>query len=210
MTQINMQTREDINKQEIELYETKFYDYRAVSPDVATMQFMLAYGRAMEGYNDRLGYSKHRHIFRSIPSMRLSDLRSQPQFSQLAKLRRWADKYGMPYKFFWSYATEAHLKLAFHQTYIPIFGHKAIKLRVKEAWDEWRTKFSVPRSNWDFFRAENFDRRPLQCDYYDYVLGNTIKMYGTHEAARRISELVSTGELAADYVQEYVNNRRQA
>lgn len=197
------------NKQEIELYETKWFDYRRGEPDVATMRFLFAYGKAMETYNDQLGHTRYRHILKAFADMRLESLRDQAQFKQLASLRRWADKHGMPYELFWSYATEAHLKLGFDKTFITVFGNASIKAKVLDMWEHWK-EVTVVRSSDPFFRAANFTGYAQQCEYYDYLIDSILRRYTDGEAARRLARLVNDGELDQNYLVNAVDSRSKA
>lgn len=189
-----------LNKQEIELYETKWFDYRVMSPDVATMKFMLAYGQSMRQYNHLIGLNRYFFVMRQFPSVKLSDLRKNRQFKILAGLRRWVDKHGMPYPTFWSYANDAHLNMKFVKNFISAYCNKKLLAVVNEMWTQRRQEVIV-RSEFDYFRAENFAGLEAQCDYYDYLIGETQRRYSREESATKLDDLVESGELDQKYLQ---------
>jgi hypothetical protein len=195
-----MTKKNDNNKLEIELYETKFFDYRPVSPDVATMMFTYAYGKAMETYNDMLGRSRYLHTLKGFPDMKLETMKQQKQFKILQGLRQWSDKHGMRYDMFWSWATEAHLNLGFQKTYINVFYNKKILAEIKRQHAEWTEKFLV-RSDSKFFRADSYTGHPVQQEYYDYVIKGTLKRSDQAGAAKMLAELVESGEIDLKYLQ---------
>ena len=196
------------NREEIELYQSKFFDYRPVSPDVATMQFMYAYGKAMEIYNDTLGYTKYRHILKAFDKMELGALKEKTQFKSLASLRRWADRHGMPYDLYWSYATEAHLQLKFDKTYINVFSHKKIRAYVLEKWESRRRQVVI-RSDSHFFKAENYQGFQVQKDYYEYVIDGVFEKHNYRDAGYKLADLVRAGELDEVFVTNHVRKMGQ-
>jgi hypothetical protein len=195
-----MPKKKDINKLEIELYETKWFDYRPVSPDVATMMFLLDYVKSMATYNDTLGNSRYVHTLKQFQSMDLETVRQQKNFKMLRGLRQWADKRGMRYDQFWSWATEAHLKLGFAKMFINVFYNASILAEVEKAHAEWTAKFLV-RSDHKYFRASAFKGYPVQLDYYDYLVKGTLQRNDSKLAARTLAQLVKAGEIDHGYLQ---------
>jgi len=197
------------NSEEIELYTTKWFDYRHLSPDLATMRFMHSYAKAMETYNDMLGFSKHRYILRTFPSMSLNDLRNNAQFKQLASLRRFADRYGIPYPMYWTYATNAHHKLAFTKTFISTFAHERIKAIILDLWNA-KKEHSLETSDDPLFKADSFQAHPSQVEYYDYLIEETIKRNPRTRQPTAFETLIVNKVIDKAYMIMNLNKRRNA
>ena len=183
---------------ERELMETKFFDYRALTPEVATLVFMREWARAFCNYNEDLGKTKHYVFLKSFQSFDLSYLRDNRRFKTLGKLRQIADKHGVRYDLYWQWAFEAHLSLGFGKTFENVFFNKNIQAKIldmKRAHDE--TFMTYAES--DIFKPENYRNLELQNDYFWHLIRKIKDRYHRDKWQARIRNLVENHRIPREF-----------
>jgi hypothetical protein len=153
---------------ERELFDTKWFEYRPIDPDTATLVFIKAWAKRMQKYNALLG--KYPVVFRDYRSFNRARLSKMKRWNTMARLRQFCDKHGMPYGKFWEWACEAHLELKLHKMHEVYFTNEKLLFEVKAAWEQHKRNFIVTSDSWllhpDFYRGYEW-----QNDYYEYVIG---------------------------------------
>jgi len=182
------------NTAEIELFDLKWFDYRALHPDVATMVFFQEYIRSAREYNVRLGYSKYVNVLKGYPSLDLEGLKRHSHWGMLTKLRRYADRHGIEYYFFWKWASEAHLQLCFARRFLNVYLAQRILAKVLEYRDEHVNCFII-YSQLQVFEAQNYKGWEVQDDYYSYVVKQLKKRNSLKDFTDKIKKLVSDGKI---------------
>lgn len=180
------------------LFETKWFDYRPLPPEVATLVFMLEWAVRMKEYKDDMGYSRYLNFLRSFDNFKLSYLRTNKRFKTFTKLRQYADKHGIRYDHFWYWAFEAHNDLGFTKTFDEVFLNKKILKRVMDKnkeYEQAHIKFSESK----LFEAENYKKFQVQKDYYEYILRQVKKRYPRDRRLQKINSLIRHGKLNQDY-----------
>lgn len=180
------------------LYETKWFDYRPLAPDVATLVFMLEWAVKMREYKDDMGHSRYWNFLRSFKSFDLDYLRTNRRFKTLTKLRQYADKHRIRYDHFWHWAFEAHNELGFTKTFDEVFLNKKILKRVLDTnreYEQAHIKFSQSK----LFEADNYDGLQIQKDYYDYIIHEVQKRYPRDRRTQKINSLIRQGKLNEKY-----------
>jgi len=183
---------------ERELMEMKFFDYRAMEPEVATLVFMESWAKALMNYNEDLGKTKHYAFLKSFKSFDLAYLRENARFKALTKLRRIADKHGMRYDLYWQWAFDAHLELGFSKTFENVFLNLKIQAKIPDK-KRAHEKTFVTWAKSDIFKPENYRNLELQNDYCWYLIREIKNRYHREHWQRRITIMIENGRLPKDF-----------
>ena len=184
---------------ERELFDTKFFDYRALTPDVATLIFMQDWATAFTNYNEDLGRSRYWAFLKSFESFDSSYLQTNARFRILGKLRHFADAHGFRYDLFWQWAFDAHLNLGFHKTWENVFLNSRILTKTIEMKREHEENF-ITYARSDIFKPENYRNLELQNDYYWYLIYEVKNRYHRDEFRSRLRSLLEKGRLAEEFL----------
>lgn len=210
---------------ERDLYEIKWFDYRMVSPDMATAMFARSYARAMVSLRLKLGLLEERRApyYDALRTMDVVNMRGWRNWNTMERLRRWADKNFMPYDLFWEWACRAYVELGFNERkhvvartgkdgkvkrekkdviYANAFLNKNLLARVLDLQDDHERY--VLYSNLEVFRAENWQDHPIQNDYYDHLVSELKHKHPDPWA--RIDRLCSERRLSKGYVKKYLSD----
>jgi len=174
---------------ERELIEMKFFDYRALTPEMATLVFMREWAQAFCNYNEDLGKTKHYAFLKSFKSFDLDYLKTNTRFKTLGKLRQIADKHGMRYDLYWQWAFEAHLSLAFGKTFENVFLNKSIQAKILD-FKRKHDKRTITCAKSDIFSPENYRNLELQNDYYWHLINEIKNRYGKEHWHLKIKALM--------------------
>jgi hypothetical protein len=197
---------------ERELYQTKWWDARLLTPKEATLAFALAHFRAMAAHKASMGDRP----FEAVIASRKLDLAAPEKWAHweiMTKLRRFADAFGARYDDFWELAFEAHidLKLPTRLTrkgtlFVPCntFLTPSLMNQVAVRWQERYGRF-VRYSEAPFFTPAGYRGLRLQDAYYDEIVARL--MYGGGATPEKIRQMIDDGKLSADYLRKYVTNR---
>ncbi len=184
---------------EKELYDMKWFDYRAMDPDTATLVFMHEYALRMREYNELLGRSRYFYILKSFKAFERDYLRNHRLFKILEKLRPIADKHGMPYDKFWEFACEAHMNLGFKKTYVNVFLNKNILKKIKEDWEQYKKDF-ICYSKSTSLQPDNYQGFDIQKDYYEYLLGQIKTRYPASKRAEKLKLMLAQNKISKDFL----------
>ena len=154
---------------ERELMETKFFDYRALTPEVATLVFMREWARAFCNYNEDLGYTRHFAFLKGFKSFDLNYLRTNRPFKILNELRQIADKHGARYDLYWQWAFEAHTELCFGNKMVNTFKNKKIQAKILDMKREYDER-TITYAKSDIFKSANYRNFELQNDYFWHII----------------------------------------
>ncbi len=100
---------------ETALYERKWFDYRPLTPDGATLAFFYAWAKALTQFNEYLGDSKWLNFLRRFEHFNPPYLKQHHAryWRSMNKLSNWADKRGMHYDWCWTAAFEGFIEPKF-------------------------------------------------------------------------------------------------
>lgn len=186
---------------EEELYDLKWFDYRPLPPDTATMAFTHQHIEFSGRYLEDLGEEGGKQISRGIlKSLDPQNVRGWKFFPTMEKLRQWADKNGMRYDHFWELAMIAYNDLGFGTVRLTekFYSRKAGKVltqvkpyrclilnlfttarmlaRILESHRELK-ETTIIKSNDPYFQPENYAAEPLQVDYFRYLCMELMTRY---------------------------------
>lgn len=186
------------------LYEVKWFDYRMVSPDGATILFIAEYARRVQDYRvDVAGNPEGSRGFANVlRGFDLKDPKAWGQFGIMQTLRRFADKNCIPYGNFWKWAFRAHLDGGWKIVQPKIFLQTSIKARVIELQDEHMEAF-VTFSLLPVFSAENYKGHEIQKDYY-YNLVSEVNSRYPNDADRRLASLAKSGRISREFLDKCI------
>ncbi|MGD0275749.1 MAG: hypothetical protein ABSB79_06805 [Syntrophales bacterium] len=187
-------------KDEKELYELKWFDYRALSPEGATKRFCLEYQRAfsmshMPHSSESLGESKYINIFKG--ATRLEDWK---WFPTMTKLRQLADTYFMKYEDFWEWGFQGALDLGFKSTFPNVFLSKSLKAYILDKGKNYNMRF-LRYTDSPFLNPKSYVGHEIQKDYFSYLVAFS-KNFLPEKRAAYLRTLIETGRLSKKYLME--------
>jgi len=172
-----------MNEKEKNLYPLKWFDYRDVTPEGADMLFLQAWCKA---HNDFQAFylidvrfdSDGKEYLKPLRWESLQDLLDDGKFMErVSRLRRSADKNGIPYKLFWSFAFELLADVDNLDCEITSLA-SSISSRAS-IFDSYRERFSerVTISEHPRMFPANFSGLKSQIEYFTYVEEEAKKRY---------------------------------
>ncbi len=202
-----MQTRHETPMSEVALYDTKWFDYRLMTPNTSDLKCALCYGLSLMDYNELLGLSRHVNVLKGL---NVTNIEAWNKHKQIRKLRQWCDARGWRYEEFWALTTKAHLELGMKPLvtkfkdgrmveYIPfnVFLNKSILKWADANWHEQFGRF-VRYADLAFFSSNNYTGHPVQDAYCDYLLKSALRRGVNH--TKRLIGLMQDGRLSAEYL----------
>lgn len=197
---------------ERELYRTKHWDYRLMTPTGATFSCALAYFRALRAYKHSIGESPYEAVVAS-QRVNLTEPHLWKHWQTMTKLRRLCDSYGMAYDRFWELAFEAHTELKMPTRLIHVGKRRQpILLIPMECFLnvgllKWVIKRKVERidafvqyAKHPFLQPGAYVGHPLQIAYYDSIL-KQLARNPKNCTPERIAQLIDDGKIARAYLE---------
>jgi hypothetical protein len=205
----------DVGDIEQELFKTKWFDYRMLSPDDATLLFMDEWRKALTSYNEHnvpsyRGKDGKLHVMngytdvsKGYKSLNIEYLKTKKKTSWnlFTKLRQWADKQGFGYDKYWPSAFKAHEVLGFKNRLLNVFLNERIKAKVVERIDDYR-QIKIKKAMSSAFKAENYEGTPLQDDYYEYLIDELKQRYPVRRE-EKLMKMVKEGEINKNFFKKY-------
>ena len=163
-----------MEKDELELYPVKWFDYRGISPEQANVLFVhswiVAHNRFMD--NHKLDVCLACDGTEFLPNVRwksASELFTDAGFmAKVAALRKFADRHGIQYGSFWSIAFEVLADFDDWANDIDVTSQPVVKSSILEIHQE-RVRSALPTSNDPMMRVRNYRGLNSQKDYYAYL-----------------------------------------
>lgn len=190
---------------EQQLIETKWFDYKPLPPDTATLAFIVEHAKGLVRQLEYLGeegaYYKATGALFGSRGLKRANPTAWKHWKLFERLRQRADERCMRYDLFWAMAFEAYNEFGWgtRQTkrkscFVPFnyFTSKALLSRVFDGWEEYRRQFLV-KSHIPFLRAEAFTGHPFQVGYWRYV-ADEIKRRYPRKWYERLDEMRVAGE----------------
>jgi hypothetical protein len=172
-TDIALRLSKDVGALEQKLMETKWFDYRFMSPLDATELFVesykASYRRKWGVYFSTIEGSKKK-------ATRIGGWRSSPtEFTSFWKARQFADQVGVPYEFFCDCALESLLRRGWERPARPnqLYSEKNLAVIVEYVVEKWREHCSDVAfmiSTLPQYHLDNFDNQPAQHAHQDWVV----------------------------------------
>lgn len=192
------------------LYELKWFDYRPLSPDTATVAFMCEFWKRLATVmKDDLGDDRAPYRIDNM-IMKLADKppKTWRDFQMGETLRSWSDRNFMRYDHFWMWAFEEYLGMSFgtkglvkgkkdRTIIMNYFNYPKILSKVQQR----RGQHEADRVIWSehpYFKPEAFEGTRLQLDYFDYVVCAVKRLSGAR-ASHAIRRMVDNGKIPKCY-----------
>lgn len=170
---------------EQELYETKFFDYRVISHNTATIAFVCFFQKELLVYEKltRKGY------FRNYLSTVNQPVPEWKHFKTFQDLRRWADANFIKYNDFWSFAFLFHREMGFKQCFPNVFKNKNLLINIKNV-DKEKYTHQLKLADLQYFNIDNYTGEDMQNDYWNYVIKEIRAKYQGSQAIAVFKKLV--------------------
>jgi hypothetical protein len=182
----------NISQNEVMLYKSKWWDYKILSPESATLSFICAYGQRVPLYMERLAstvngknqegedikYEANRYV-NVLKHLDVESPEDWKHWKNITKLRQFADLHGMKYKEFWDHAVEAHEALNYKHTWVNVFLAKRLQEEVVKRFHASRL-ITIPTAEFSYFKADEFTGGcELQNKYYLELTKMVMAKYGS-------------------------------
>lgn len=188
----------ELTETEAMLYSTKWFDYRPYNPDGCNMVFVKAWLVAKEKMLQRtkldVRFDEHGVQYRKpLPHANLAELKAEtPTWQSLVMLRQFADKRGIPYDNFWSFAYSVLAERSIYQDEpVAIMQDTACKGSIVDLYNEL-FEARLIMSKEPNLRADAFVGLPFQIEYMRYVENEVHKRY-PKTAQEKLAILVTEG-----------------
>lgn len=197
---------------ERELYGLKWFDYKPLSPDMATLLMGQEHCRQSVYFYELLGEQSHfvKTAALLYSKLDLDNIRSWKRFDTMEKLRQWADQNGMRYDNFWRWAFEAILNTR-HGTVgrkndrgrsrffvLNHFLNKHVLEDTLRRRDEAQATF-ITFSDHPYFQAAAYRGEPLQDSYHLYLL-QELKRRFPAAMLEKLNILIENGRFSKKYL----------
>lgn len=192
---------------ERDMYASKWFDYRMMTPKTATLAFALEHFRALAENKKLLGDRP----FEAVLASRKLDP-SEPEkwrdWKSAVRLRRTADAVGMPYECFWEWAFEAYMDLKMqtlltkkNTVFVPFNSFLNERL-LATVLRKHLTYPLVRYSSAPFLQADAYEGHPIQVAYYDYLISILSKSRRNCTSVK-LKELIDDGKISRRYLEKY-------
>jgi len=208
-----MEQAEDRSMTEMDLYKTKFFDYRLMTPKTATLAFALAHFRALAEYKALMGDRP----YMAVKAAEKLDPKKPEQWRDwqaMTRLRRVADVAGMTYECFWEWAFEAFVELKMktrisrHGTIIPPFNAFLNRNLLTVVLSKHREYPFIRHATSPFFGADAYEGHPLQIAYYDSLLA-VLSRSRRNCTGERLKQMIDDGVLSRKFLEARANKSRR-
>lgn len=188
------------NENEKAFYGIKWFDYRMLSIDTATVAFLNEFAKCQTSFNEDTGKTRYFSFFKNMSGFEPTYMKKYKTdfWNSLVKLRQWADGHFMSYDDYWRWAFRAFNDLSFNKCYLNAFINTRLKMAVLDYKDENTTNF-LKKSDLPYFKADNFTGNKIQCDYYDYLI-RQIKARYPMEYDGMFAKYISEGTINQEYL----------
>lgn len=177
---------------ESELMSKKWWDYRLLTPDDATIAFIGSYAKRVPQYIERLGNCPYVNLLKSFE---IVSPRKWNNWSIAEKTRMWCDERCLSYDDFWIMACEEHEKMGWHKTFFNSFCGQKMLERIQ---NRLKDRQFIQFSRLGFFTDVGYIGCPLQIKYHRFIVEKIGSKYG-ESAMEAIMSLMADGLLSKQY-----------
>lgn len=161
---------------DLELFQTKWFDYRTLTPFAATMHYAEAYQDiyrqvyAAERDYQAAKYVRVPGVQALVSGLRNGDTKTKSVFTGYWRGRQVADALGMPYAVYIEWAFTFRLR-HWQQRYLPRPDHlyrDYVVEKVQDKWEELQTS-RLWLSQHPAYLVQNYAGIPYQDDYHEWL-----------------------------------------
>lgn len=190
------------------LYNLKWFDYRPIEPDTATLACAMAHTRKLGTYLQELDcgnfISARNSLFKGF---NLDKIRGWKHFETMERLRWWCDKRLLRYDLFWEYAFETYIQFGLgtrgygkgrrhRMIFLSLFRSQALLAHVAQL-HQGRSQERIALSDHPYFAASQWRGELLQRDYADYLVNELRRRHGSG-FEEKVEILIENGRLHRD------------
>lgn len=198
--------RNDLLENDRDLFQSKWWDYRFMSPFEATMAFADAFGEAGRRiYAREFDYERAPHVsMMGSAKLKLglerNEERARRAFPAFWRARQVADVLGMPYPVYTFEILSSRMR-AWQRTHLPGPNHLYNEIdveRVAARWEEIKLS-RIQYADHHAFLAQNFVSAPAQVEYADYLIERATR---TLDPVVTLADMVRSDRLPLEYLSE--------
>lgn len=190
---------------EPELFKTKWWDYRFMSPFEATFEYIDAFGnQARKIYAREFDYERAQHIrVATGPTTKKGLLEDNPKarksFAGFWRGRQVADAVGAPYDVFIYQAMTSRMR-AWKRTHLPnadqLYGERDVEF-VARQWEDIKAS-RVFYAEHHAYLAQNYIGAPIQQEYCQYLLDRSRT---TGDRVNTLVDMIESDRLPIEFIQ---------
>lgn len=197
-----------------ELFRSKWWDYRFMTPFEATIAYIDAFGQEMRKFYARdIDFEKAQHITvvtgQAVrDGLLVNDKKAKQSFSSFWRGRQVADALGMPYKTYvyeainnrlryWTDVKIQDKKGRWHTkmpTAAQVYGENNVE-RVAARWEELQASM-IHYAEHHAFLAQNYEAAPIQNEYFAHLIARARK---TMDFTATLVEMIETDHLPVEF-----------
>jgi hypothetical protein len=181
---------------DLELFDTKWFDYRFLTPFQATQAYIDAYGAVYKTiYARELDRARAEHV-KPISFDRIRDgldrdeTKAKRQFTGCWRGRQFADALGMPYGVYIELAFTYRMR-AWNRTYLPQPEHLYHPIDLEKITNRWEEL--LPTKLWlsehPAYLVQNYQGAPAQDAYHEWLFKQAALRQNSPECLARLVHL---------------------
>lgn len=195
----------EINRLEISLYQTKWFDYRTLRPHACNIAFILAMATEGTIHHDLMGNTKYKSFVNKLDLNRYNEWRWK---GHINNLRIFADTHGIPYNIYWQFSYRVFRSSSgFKVESLASYSTKYIKEEVLKCWNEFGSSILI-KSDAEMFNVDLYKKTHIQDEYFDFLFDRIVKKYGQNELGfqNTIKRMVEDKEIPVEYLMNRIKN----
>lgn len=181
---------------ELALMAVKWFDYRILTPDQATMECLYHYALATRHFQKEAGNGSY---FNFLVRVDLSNPKEWGGWKFIEKIRQHADSLGMPYNLYWDFAYVARSRIPFQRSFISVFLNKHLQKMVAELTAKHAENCLI-LSDHRLFRPESYTGCWIQKLYFNYVVRAAWERFGKANFQRMLGQILEDGKIPLDFL----------
>jgi hypothetical protein len=196
---------ERLKVHERELFQTKWWDYRFMTPFEATCAYIDAFGQqARKVYSRDIDSERAAHIkvvtsAKVVDAFLQNDAKAKRAMSGFWRGRQVADAIGMPYPAYVFEAISQRMR-RWQRAYLPsenqIYQEGDVE-RVSSRWSEVAAS-RIHYSDHHAYLSQNYEGAPAQKGYYDYLVQRSAQ---TGDKIMTLVDMVEADRISLEYLQ---------
>jgi hypothetical protein len=189
--------------QERALFQKKWYDYRAIPHEMATLvciSHFVEHIRVLQKHTLGEEDAVYKNVLKGCG--RLRNIFEWKWWRTFEVIRQFCDKNCMPYGYFWETAIQIAVDKGYPRpsmvnTYLSWSLQESVLFEFKRNGVDWGY---IRFSKVDIFKAENYKGLKRQDEYYWYLIRSVKELYSGSYREEKIGLMVKRGQIAEEFL----------
>lgn len=183
-----------------------WFDYRPLPDELRNLHFLKEWAARYVRWMGECGLDisfdeKGNEIKVGLPYGTMEQIMADEDFwGGMIRLRKFADRYEMPYSDLWRYVFKVVTDDDEYGPYMRHFLDVGMRNAVVEMHNDNKEAHLILSSS-ELFLAENFAEQPVQFDYRNYLVAEVTRRHPNNKEIY-LQDLVDRGQLPADFMEK--------